>query len=59
MVELEKLHRVEFYFGYYKNETACSNFVSSIAECLFIKGIGESLKRVNFIAVLCDGPLTE
>lgn len=36
MVELEKLNRVEFQLDSYKNETACRNFVNSIAEYLFI-----------------------
>ena len=55
MVELEKQHRTEFQFGSYKNETACCNFVDSIAEYLFNKDVGESLKQVNFTATLCDG----
>ena len=55
MVELEKLHEVEFQYGAYENETACRTFVNSIAEYLFNKDVGESLKKVNFLAVLCDG----
>ena len=52
MVELEKLHRVEFQFGSYENETACHNFEDSIAEYLFNKHVGESLMKATFIAVL-------
>lgn len=56
MLELEKLHRVEFQLGSYQNETTCSNFVNSVADYLFIKDIVERLKKANFVAVLCDGP---
>ena len=45
MVELEKLHGFECQFGSYENETACRNFVDSIAEYLLIKTL------VN----VCDG----
>ena len=31
------------------------NFLDSIAEYLFSKDVGESLKKVIFIVVLCDG----
>ena len=55
MVELEKLHRVEYQFGPYENETARCKFVDSITEYLFSKDIGKSLKKVNFIVVLCNG----
>ena len=55
MVELDKLNRDEFQFGSYKNQTACRNFADSIAEYFFNKDVGESLKKVNFIAMLCDG----
>ena len=55
MVELEKLNRGEFQFGSYKNQTACRNFVDSIAEYFFNKEVDESLKKVNFIAMLCNG----
>ena len=54
-VELEKLNRVEFQFGTYRNETASRNFVDSIAENLFNKEVCESLKSINFIAMLCNG----
>ena len=55
MVEPELLHGVEFQFGSYENETACRNYVDSVAEYLFKEDVGKSLKEVNFIAVLCDG----
>ena len=55
MVELEKIHRVEFHFDIYENETTCDNFMDFIAEYFFNKDVGESLKKVNFVAVLCYG----
>ena len=54
-MELEKLHGVEFHFSSYENETGSHNFVDPIAEYLCSKDVGESLKKVNFIAVVCDG----
>ena len=53
-MELEKLYGIECQFGSYENKTACRNFVDSVAEYFFNKEVGESLKKINFIAVLCD-----
>ena len=55
MTELEKLHKVKFQASTYENETACRNFINSVADCLFETTVAEKLKRVNFIAILCDG----
>ena len=55
MVKLKKLHGVEYQFASYNNETACWNSLDFIAEYLFSKDVGESLKKVIFIVVLCDG----
>ena len=54
IVELEKLYDIECQFGSYENKTACRNFVDSVAEYFFNKEVGESLKKINFIAVLWD-----
>ena len=55
MIELEKLHKVKFQASTYENETACRNFINSVADYLFETTVAEKLKRVNFIAILCDG----
>ena len=55
MIELEKLHKVKFQASTYENETACRNFINSAAGYLFETTVAEKLKRVNFIAILCDG----
>ena len=55
MTELEKLHKVKFQASTYENETACRNFINSVADYLFETTVAEKLKRVNFIAILCDG----
>ena len=55
MIELEKLHKVKFQASTYENETACQNFINSVADYLFKTTVAEKLKRVNFIAIFCDG----
>ena len=55
LIELEKLHEVNFQAGAYENESACRDFVNNIADYFFQKDLYEKLVRVNFIAILCDG----
>ena len=54
-IELEKLHGVKFETSAYENETACREFISSIACYLFDVDIREKICRLNFIAILIDG----
>ena len=54
-IELEKLHGVKFDTSSYENETACREFIMSIASYLFDEDIRKKLLRVNFIAILIDG----
>ena len=54
-IELEKVHGVKFDTNSYENETACREFIKSIALYLFDKDVKVKLKRVNFIAILIDG----
>ena len=54
-LELEKLHGVKFDTGSYENETACREFIKSIACYLFDEDVRKKLTRVNFIAILIDG----
>ena len=49
------MHGVKFDTNSYENETACREFVKSIARYLFDEDIKEKLMRVNFIAILIDG----
>ena len=55
LIELEKIHEVKFQAGSYENESACKDFIFTIAEYFFNKQILQKLKSVNFIAILCDG----
>ena len=55
LIELEKLHEVKFQASSYENESACRDFINNIADYLFEKDAVEKLKRVNFIALLCNG----
>ena len=55
MIDLEKLHNVQFQAGSYENESACRDFIHTIAHYLFDDGVIEKLKKVNFIGILCDG----
>ena len=54
-IELEKLHGVKFDTSAYENETACREFIKSIACYLFDENVQKKLTRVNFIAILIDG----
>ena len=54
LIELEKLHPVQFQSGSYENESGCKDFIKSIAEYFFKQEMYSKLVRVNFIAILCN-----
>ena len=54
-IELERLHEVKFDTNSYENETACREFIKSIACYLFDEDVRKKLSRVNFVAILIDG----
>ena len=54
-IELEKLHEVKLITNAYGNETACRDFINSIASYLFEEDLRKKLNRVNFVAILIDG----
>lgn len=56
IIELEKLHRVEFFSNsVYENDMACKIFIHFAAKALFEKEVKDKIKRANFITVLVDG----
>ena len=55
LLNLEKLHGVEYKLKSYQNTTGCRSFIQNIAVYLFRIDISEKVERVNFITVLCDG----
>jgi hypothetical protein len=55
IIELEKLHDVKFDTSSYENESACRDFIRSMASYLFDLDVREKLMRVNFISILVDG----
>ena len=54
LIELEKLHPVQFQSGSYENESGCKDFIKSIAEYFFKQDMYSKLVRVNFITILCN-----
>ena len=54
LIELEKSHGVKFDTSSYENESACREFIKSIATYLFDIDIREKLLKVDFIAILID-----
>ena len=54
LIELEKPHGVKFDVTY-DNKNACADFIRHISQSLFDINVKSTLKRVNFITILCDG----
>ena len=53
--KLVKLHEVKFDTNLYENETACREFIKTIACYLFDEDVRKKLTRVNLIAILING----
>ena len=51
-IKHEKLHKVKFDTNSYENETACREFIKTIA---FYVDVRMKLTRVNLITILIDG----
>ena len=55
LIELEKLHGVNFHGTSYETRTACSDFLLSISDYLFEKEVKKKISRTNFITIMTDG----
>ena len=57
-LEAQTFQKVVFFkSGSYENESACREFIIFCSKSIFNQTVKETLQKINFISILCDGSI--